>query len=457
MGKTSHNCSSCGAIFSKWLGRCPLCGEWNTIVEHMKENRSLGHKVSSLQKALPIKEIELLSNSTRLCAKISEFDEILGGGIVPGSATILGGEPGIGKSTLVLQVLNAIASQGHRCLLISGEESAFQVRLRAERLKAIDSNLLFLSEILLSNILLAIEDEKVDLVVIDSIQSITDDSNSSSFGSISQVKHCTAQLVELAKNSNTAIIIIGHVTKEGSLAGPKTLEHLVDTVLSFEGERYNSLRLLRSLKNRFGPTGQMGVFAMKQGGLQPVPNAASAFLSDRSLDSPGSTIFSAVEGQRPFLVEVQALVTPSGSTPQRSSQGVDVKRLNIIIAILQSCLDIPLHSFDIFISVVGGMKIMEPAADLALGLALVSAWSGVVLPSDLVVCAELGLRGELRQVGHEEIRLKEISQMGFSQVLLPQKGDSKESPLKLQRVPDINSAVEFLGLEFKRNKRLRLV
>lgn len=456
MSKSSHVCSSCGAIFSKWLGRCPLCGEWNSVVEQLNKAKDTKNKTSLLP-AVPIKEIKLVRDSARLCSQIPEFDEVLGGGIVRGSATILGGEPGIGKSTLVLQVLNSIAAQGHRCLLVSGEESSFQVRLRAERLKTIDVNLLFLSETSLPNILLAIEDEKVDLVVIDSIQSVTDDSNPSSFGSISQVKQCTAELVELAKSSNTAIIIIGHVTKEGSLAGPKTLEHLVDTVLNFEGDRYNSLRLLRSLKNRFGPTGQMGIFAMRQGGLQPVPNAGSIFLSDRNLDSPGSIIFSAVEGQRPFLVEVQALVTPSGGAPQRSSQGVDAKRLNIIIAILQSCLGIPLHSFDIFISVVGGVKILEPAADLALGLALVSAWSGIKLPSDLVVCAELGLRGELRQVGHEELRLKEILQMGFSQVLLPQNGTSKESSLQLERVSDLNSAVEFLGLEFKRNKRLRLV
>src|SRR5687768_4196184 len=408
--RTVHRCTECGTGAPRWSGRCNGCGEWNTLVEEVEEVRSAtaaAKRPSSGERPVPILEVDAAEFSARPTG-IGELDRVLGGGFVPGSVTLVGGEPGIGKSTLLLQCLGSLAATGARGLLVSAEESKQQVRLRAERLGTLDPRILLLSETSLPDIVTAVESTKPDYLVIDSIQTVFDPELSSAPGSVAQVRECAHQLVQLAKQRAMATVLVGHVTKEGALAGPRVLEHVVDTVLSFEGDRHHALRMLRASKHRFGSTEELGLFEMTEQGLQGVPDPSALFLGDRTADVPGSVVVPAMEGHRPLLVEVQALVAPTNlAMPRRSAQGLDQGRLSLLLAVLERRVGLTFSGADVYVSAVGGVRINEPGADLAVALALASAMTGTALPPQLVACGEIGLGGELRQVGHTTRRLAE--------------------------------------------------
>jgi len=360
---------------------------------------------------------------------IGELDRVLDGGLVPGSVTLLGGEPGIGKSTLLLQLL---AAWPKKSLYVTAEESAQQVRLRAERLHALRDDVWLLSEASLTNIVAAIDSVAPTLVVIDSIQAVADPTLGSAPGSVVQVRGCAYRLVQEAKSRNIPVILVGHVTKEGGLAGPRVLEHVVDTVLSFEGDRHHALRLLRAVKHRFGSTSELGLFEMTETGLAGVPDASQMFLADRRPGTPGSIVVPTLEGQRPLLVEVQALTNPvsSGVPPRRSAQGLDPGRLAMLLAVLERRARLSLSQHEVYASVVGGVKLTEPSSDLGLCIALVSAATNTPTPSDLVVCGEVGLGGELRNVAHLSRRLAEAARLGFTRAIVPASGAEKSKPAK---------------------------
>jgi DNA repair protein RadA/Sms len=376
---------------------------------------------------------------------IAELDRVLGDGLVPGSVVLLGGEPGIGKSTLLLQLL---ASWPGRTLYISAEESASQVRLRADRLGALGPDLWLLTETMLPHIVAAIEQVQPSLVVVDSIQTIADPELGSAPGSVVQVRGCAARLVHEAKSRDVPVVLVGHVTKEGNLAGPRVLEHVVDVVLGFEGDRHHSLRLLRAVKNRFGPTDELGLFEMGELGLTGVPDASSLFLADRRTGVPGSAVLPTLEGQRPMLVEVQALtnVTTSGAPPRRSVQGLDPGRLALLLAVLDRRARISTATTEVYASVVGGTRLGEPGADLALCLALVSALAGKPLPPDLVVFGEVGLAGEVRQVGHAKRRLIEAARLGFRRAIVPAHSPDGVEGMSVHRVATLTEALSAAGL-----------
>jgi DNA repair protein RadA/Sms len=379
---------------------------------------------------------------------LPELDRVLGGGLVPGSVTLVGGEPGIGKSTLLLQALARLAAGGERCLLVSAEESAQQVALRAERLEAVAADLWLVAETELDAVLAHVDEVAPAVLVVDSIQAVHDPELASAPGSVAQVRECAHRLVRLAKERGVTTVLVGHVTKDGSLAGPRVLEHVVDTVLSFTGDRHHALRLLRATKHRFGPTGDLGLFEMGEGGLVTVDDPARLFLSDRRQEVPGSAVFPALEGQRPLLVELQALVAPApdGCPPRRSAQGVDGGRLNLLLAVLQRRLRVPLAASDVFALAVGGVRVADPGADVALALAVCSSRVGVALPADLVACGEVGLGGELRQVAHTGRRLAEASRLGFRRALVPASAPDPPGGLASVRVPTLREAVVAAGL-----------
>jgi DNA repair protein RadA/Sms len=379
---------------------------------------------------------------------IGQLDAVLGGGLVPGSVTLLGGEPGIGKSTLMLQVLAAVARRGRRCLLVSAEESPNQVHQRAERLDGLVPNVWMVSETTLAGTEAAVQEIQPDLLVIDSIQTIWDQAVDSAPGSVVQVRGCAHQLAAMAKAGGPATILVSHVTKEGTLAGPRVLEHLVDTVLSFEGDRHHALRLLRSVKHRFGPTGELGLFEMTGSGLQGVADPGGMFLVDRWVGSPGSVVFPAIEGQRPMLIEIQALVVPSQMvSPRRSATGFDAGRLALLLAVLDQRAGLSLARHDVYVSAVGGVRTVDPGADLAVCLALASATTGVPVGDDLVVLGEIGLAGEVRQVSQSPRRLAEAARLGFTGAVLPDRGP-EEGPVRLCRVPTLSDALALqLGIE----------
>lgn len=446
-----HRCSDCGAVHPKWSGRCTVCGEWNSLAEEIE-----GDDVSSIALAVgPAAAPTLIGAVDALIGRptptgIGELDRVLGGGIVPGSVTLLGGEPGIGKSTLLLQLL---ASWPGRTLYVSAEESAQQVRLRAERLEAVRPDLWLVPETSLPNIVAAIDQVRPELVVVDSIQSVADPELGSAPGSVVQVRGCAHRLVGEAKRRNLPVVLVGHVTKEGGLAGPRVLEHVVDTVLSFEGDRHHALRLLRAVKHRFGPTNELGVFEMAERGLVGVPDASSMFLTDRRTGVAGSAVTPTLEGQRPLLVEVQALTNPvnSGVPPRRSAQGLDPGRLALLLAVLERRARTGLSAHEVFVSAVGGVRLTEPGADLAVCLALVSALTNTPLPSDVVAFGEVGLAGELRQVGHASRRLAEAARMGFTRAIVPASSPNGVTGIALHRVGTISEALVVLGLSGARS------
>jgi DNA repair protein RadA/Sms len=421
---TRFVCQACGATQSKWMGRCPDCGEWNTLVETIVEpspRSTLGARspLTGENQARPLPEIPV-DSFERLPLPMEEFARVLGGGIVPGSVVLIGGDPGIGKSTLLLQLASLLAQGSSPVLYVSGEESPQQIKLRAARLGISSPQLYILAETDLERILAEVERLHPCLAIVDSVQSVRLETLASAAGSISQVRECAAELMRLAKAQGVPIFIVGHVTKSGSIAGPRVLEHIVDTVLYLEGERFHAYRLLRSVKNRFGSTNEVGVFEMRDDGLVEVTNPSEAFLAERPAHATGSAVAVTMEGTRPILVEVQALVSQTTlALPRRTCNGFDLNRLLLLVAVLTKRVGLPLGDQDIFVNVVGGLRVREPAVDLAVAVAIASSFRNRPVQADLAIFGEIGLAGELRSVGQAERRLREAAKLGFSQGLLP--------------------------------------
>jgi DNA repair protein RadA/Sms len=441
--KTIFSCNNCGAQFQKWTGRCLECGKWGTITE-TKIKTETENKNNTANYA-PIEMTDLKNIDSKKFARqktnIEELDRVLGGGLVPGSLILLGGEPGIGKSTLALQLAVLIPHS----MYISGEESAQQIKLRAERLNISGNTLKLGSATAIENIIETIKQNKeCNLVIVDSVQTIYAAEVEGEAGNINQVRACTTKLLELAKSTGKTIILIGQVTKEGTVAGPKTLEHLVDAVLYLEGDKYHVFRILRAAKNRFGSTDEIGVFSMESHGLQQVQNPSEAFLAGRGEPVPGSTITCLMEGSRPVLVEIQALVTKTNfGYPQRRVSGFDLNRLQVLVGVLSKRADLPLDSYDIFLNVVGGLEASEPAADLAVILALASALKNKAISKNIASFGEIGLGGEIRPVSQTEKRLNEIKKMGFAFAVIPSaKIQNKISDIKIASVKNVKEVVE---------------
>jgi DNA repair protein RadA/Sms len=427
--RTQHVCSECGGTTAKWQGRCPHCGAWNTLGEVPVESRVEAHRYQSLA---PTHDVVLLDavpaeEAQRIATGIDEFDRVLGGGLVEGSVVLIGGDPGIGKSTLLLQTL-AKLSAAHPVLYVTGEESASQVALRARRLGAGDARLPLLAEIELERIVATVQTRRPAVVVIDSIQTLYSSQLQSAPGSVAQVRECAAQLTRLSKQIGVAVVMIGHVTKEGTLAGPRVLEHMVDTVLYFEGDAHSSYRLVRAFKNRFGAVNELGVFAMTDRGLRGVANPSALFLSQHTGSVPGSCVLVTQEGSRPLLVEIQALVdTAHVPNPRRLSVGLEHNRLAMLLAVLHRHAGIACYDQDVFINAVGGVRIGEPAADLAVLLAIVSSLKNRALPRGLAVFGEVGLAGEIRPAPRGQERLREAGKLGFSRLLIPRANAPKRA------------------------------
>ena len=439
-------CTACGAVHKKWAGRCEGCGAWNSIVEEAPlsagpATRSLG---ANRGRAIPLGTLTSEEPPPpRTLSGMEEFDRVLGGGLVPASAILVGGDPGIGKSTLLLQATAAFARAGLSCLYISGEEAAAQVRMRAQRLGLADAPVQLGAETNLRDILTTLDTVRPALAVIDSIQTMWADNVESAPGSVSQVRAACHELVSFAKKRGTSIILVGHVTKDGQIAGPRVVEHMVDTVLYFEGERGHQFRILRAVKNRFGAADEIGVFEMTGSGLAQVTNPSALFLSERGQATPGSVVFAGIEGTRPVLTEIQALVAPSTlGTPRRTVVGLDGGRLSTILAVLEARCAIPFAGLDVFLNVAGGMKVSEPAADLAVAAALLSAREDVALPPDTVVFGEISLSGALRPVGQTENRLKEARKLGFSTAIAPSRSKiGGGEGMRLREMPDLTAFV----------------
>ena len=435
-------CQQCGSITPKWMGRCPECNSWNSIVE---ETVFPAKKASAVYKSpLPLREIKY-SEDERILTSIDELDRVLGGGIVPGSLVLVGGDPGIGKSTLMLQICGNL-SKKRSVLYISGEESEKQIKLRADRLGIKDGTLYIMAENDMNIIEMGIKELRPDVAIIDSIQTVYFPELSSGPGSVSQIRESTVKSLRLSKETGTAIFIIGHVTKEGSLAGPKLLEHMVDSVLYFEGERYHSYRLLRSVKNRFGSTNEIGIFEMRDKGLVEVDSPSKYLLSGKPRDTAGSAVVCILEGTRPLLVEVQALVSRSGfNLPRRQTSGIDYNRAALLIAVLEKKLGFILGQEDIFINVAGGIKVEEPGADLAVEVAIASSFKNRPVMEDAVIIGEVGLAGEVRAVSYLEKRVQEAAKLGFLRAIVPYENAvdlPKSSKIRIQGVKNVKEAVE---------------
>ncbi len=437
-GKTNiFFCQSCGHESAKWMGQCPSCKEWNSFVEEVVSKKSTGSggKQRSLLKEaeiLPLSAIEAV-NEKRISTKIKELDRVLGGGIVPGSLVLVGGDPGIGKSTLLLQVCRNLADQQKKVLYISGEESLQQIKIRAERIGKFEDALRLLCETNLDTIRGIIDREKPEIVVIDSIQTMYNEEVSSAPGSVSQVRETTGTLMQIAKGMNISIFIVGHVTKEGVVAGPRVLEHMVDTVLYFEGDRHAAYRILRGVKNRFGSTNEIGVFEMQQSGLREVENPSEFMLSGRPEDASGSVIACSMEGTRPILVEVQALVCRSNfGIPKRTATGTDFNRVNLLMAVLEKRLGLKMADCDAYINIAGGIRMNEPALDLGIVLALISSYKEKSMDEKTICFGEVGLSGEVRAVSMAEQRVLEARKLGFQTCILPEV--SKEAMNKIEGI-----------------------
>ncbi|MBA4602999.1 DNA repair protein RadA [Thermoactinomyces mirandus] len=445
--KTKFVCQDCGYESPKWMGRCPGCQNWNTMMEELGSTTIPGTGFSrklKREKATPITQVEKLEQP-RSDTGIRELNRVLGGGLVPGSLILVGGDPGIGKSTLLLQATHELAKRGLPVLYVSGEESAQQIRLRADRLEALSDRLLVVSETDLTAVELLMDEVRPMVMVIDSIQTMFHPDVGSAPGSVAQVRECTGQLMRWAKQQNVAIIIVGHVTKSGALAGPRMLEHMVDCVLYFEGERHHTYRVLRAVKNRFGSTNEIGVFEMKEGGLIEVNNPSELFLSGRPVGAPGTAVTASMEGTRPVLVELQALVAPTSfATPKRMATGIDHNRVTMIMAVLEKRLGFFLQNYDAYINVVGGVRIDEPAVDLSVAVSLASSFKDVsTSPFDLFI-GEVGLTGEVRGVSRIEQRVTEAHNMGFRRIILPEKNCKGWLPPKEMELVGVKSLEEVL-------------
>ncbi|KAB2942756.1 MAG: DNA repair protein RadA [Hyphomicrobium sp.] len=435
--KTTFVCQNCGAVSPRWQGKCPACGEWNTLTE---ETDAIGPPGTGLSRRGSGRVIVLeglkgsKQEAPRFSTGIGELDRVTGGGIVPGSALLIGGEPGIGKSTLLLQLAATLARSGRRAVYFSGEEAAAQVRLRAERLGLSDAPVALACETSLAHILATLEaGPPPDLIVVDSIQTLWAEAIEAAPGTVSQVRAAAQALIRHAKSAGSALLLVGHVTKDGQIAGPKVIEHMVDTVLYFEGDRGHTYRILRAVKNRFGATDEIGVFEMVSEGLREVANPSELFLGDRETSSPGAAVFAGIEGTRPLLVEIQALVAPSSlGTPRRAAVGWDAGRLSMLLAVLEARAGLSFAGQDVYLNVAGGLRIVEPAADLAAAAALISSLSGVAIPRHRVHFGEVSLSGAINATPLMNPRLKEAQKLGFRQAVLPAQGELDTAGLKLQ-------------------------
>lgn len=444
--RTKFVCQQCGYESPRWSGRCPECGQWNTLAETV-EQRAAPSSSRLTPQTIP-QPITAISTDgfTRIPVPMEEFNRALGGGIVPGSVILIGGDPGIGKSTLLLQVSALLARSGKSTLYVSGEESTQQIKMRAHRLGIAEDRLYVLSENSLNSILSQWEGLNPQLVIVDSIQSVHLEELESSAGSIGQVRECAAALLRVAKSSGVPVFIVGHVTKEGAIAGPRVLEHMVDTVLYLEGERFHAYRLLRSVKNRFGSTNEVGVFEMQEQGMVEITNPSQAFLSERLPSATGSVVAVTMEGTRPLLVEIQALTTmTSYGLPRRTANGIDINRLLLLVAVLSKRVGLKLSSQDVFVNVVGGLRIGEPAADVGVAAAIASSFQNAPVPDDCVMLGEIGLSGELRSVGQAERRLNEAAKLGFRHAIVPRSlrlGKAAEIGIELLRARSVGEALD---------------
>nr|WP_315209321.1 DNA repair protein RadA [uncultured Albidiferax sp.] len=446
--KTIYTCNECGGTCPKWLGKCPHCQAWNTLVESVAEPvaASKNNRFAALAKTaevMALADIEA-TDMDRTPTGLDELDRVLGGGIVEGGVVLIGGDPGIGKSTLLLQALDALQRAGQKTLYVTGEESGAQVALRSRRLGIVNSQVQVLAEIQLEKILSTLQTHRPHIAVIDSIQTVYSDQLTSAPGSVAQVRECAAHLTRAAKASGVAIVLVGHVTKEGALAGPRVLEHMVDTVLYFEGDTHSSFRLVRAIKNRFGAVNEIGVFAMTEHGLKGVSNPSAIFLSQHPEPVPGSCVMVTLEGTRPLLVEIQALVDSGGPSPRRLSVGLDKDRLAMLLAVLHRHAGIACMDQDVFVNAVGGVRISEPAADLAVLLAITSSLRGKPLPKGFIAFGEVGLAGEVRPAPRGQERLKEAAKLGFSVAIVP-KANAPKKPIEgltIHAVERVEQAME---------------
>ena len=446
--KTTFFCQNCGAQFPKWIGKCTSCNEWNTIVEEIiqkeeSRNWKQSTSVKKANKALKIKDISTLQED-RIPTNNNELNRVLGGGLVNGSVVLLGGEPGIGKSTLLLQIALLMQS---KVLYVSGEESQSQIKLRAERLKGKNENCLILTETKTQNIFKTIEETTPDVVVIDSIQTLHTDYIEASPGSISQIREATAELIKYAKETNTPVVLIGHITKEGTIAGPKILEHMVDVVLQFEGDRNHTYRILRAQKNRFGSTAELGIYEMLNTGLREVSNPSEILISEKDSDLTGTAISATLEGMRPLMIEVQALVsTAVYGTPQRSATGYNIKRLNMLLAVLEKRAGFRLGAKDVFLNIAGGIKVEDPAIDLAVVCSILSSNEEEAIPQNVCFAAEVGLSGEIRAVNRIEQRIIEAEKLGFKKIILSKfnKIAKKNYQIEIIKVSKVEDVVKVL-------------
>lgn len=444
--KTVFVCNNCGYESPKWMGKCPACGEWNSFFEEKVITSKSSNGKTNKERVKPIELSKIEGKeTTRVSTGFDELDRVLGGGLVNGSLVLLGGEPGIGKSTIILQICNKIKTEG-KVLYVSGEESAEQVKIRADRLNVKNDNLLFLSETDIHIVEEEIERIKPALVIIDSIQTMYSDEITSAPGSVSQVREITAKIMRMCKENGITTILIGHVTKDGNIAGPRVLEHMVDTVLYLEGERYFSYRILRGVKNRFGSTNEIGMFEMQNEGLVEIDNPSSILISERNENPAGSVIVASIEGTRPLLVEFQALTTQSVyGLPRRTANGIDYNRLTLLIAVLEKKAGLTLGNQDVYLNVVGGLKVNEPAIDLGIILATASSFKNIPIPKDVVALGEVGLTGEVRAINLIEKRLKEAEKLGFKTCIIPEsnKKNLKDTyKLDIIGVHNINEAIK---------------
>ncbi|WP_027389777.1 DNA repair protein RadA [Chrysiogenes arsenatis] len=437
---TVHTCAQCGATFPRWNGKCTECGAWGSISEEKtvtlppRTKSTVGIAAATLDRLQDV----VVENAPRQATRIPEFDRVLGGGIVPGSLILIGGDPGIGKSTLTMQCAGTIAKQGKKVLYISGEESPHQLKLRADRLGVLHPEIYVCATNSFEEAAQLVEQLRPHLLIIDSIQTIATQELESAAGTVSQVRHCAALLMALAKGKGIATILIGHVTKEGSLAGPRVLEHLVDVVLTFEGDRSHTFRLLRGTKNRFGSTNEVGVFQMEATGLTSVPNPSELLLAEKPANTPGSVATATIEGTRPLLVEVQALVSESFfGNPVRSALGLEHARVSMILAVLEKRFGLHIGAQDIYTNIVGGMKITETAADLAIAVALISSFRNRPIGHGVIVCGEIGLSGEIRSVAHADQRINEGRKLGFRRFIIPKNNAKKIAPSPEKREEEI--------------------
>ena len=443
--KIKYVCSNCGYESLKWLGRCPSCDNWNSFSEELIEEKKSGRKIAGGEIHITKLSEAVHQSEERIKTNIAEFDRVLGGGLMPGSVVLIGGDPGIGKSTLVMQASSKINGS---VLYVTGEESANQINLRARRLKVSSDKISVMTETDLDVILNAIEKHEPDVVIVDSIQTTYKPDFENAPGTVTQIRECTTELMQLAKKKHCAIIIVGHVTKDGAIAGPKVLEHIVDTVLQFEGERSYSYRILRAQKNRFGSTNEIGIFEMHDDGLAEVKNPSEIFLSEREKEITGSVITSSMEGTRPILLEVQALVTPSAyGNPQRVATGFDYRRLSILLAVLEKRANLRLSVQNVFLNIAGGLRIEEPAVDLAVCCAIASNFSDKPAKKDTVVIGEVGLGGEVRSVSHIDKRIQEAEKLGFKKIVVPSnnfKSIKRKSTIEIIAVNDILTTINVI-------------